>query len=182
MGASSDLAVAQFEYLEPTKTPELGNGKPVAPPDERRFVVRARGEFAGEPFERVAGGVFLVQSAGAALDPRSLTVDRRNGDLELRAKLKADREGTYFVSAELWGDSDGNKPIAFARERIGHLTAGDHDLNLLFGGQVIRDSGIDGPYVVRNVRLLQVDSLPPHEAVTIDVLPKTRDYRAQDFF
>jgi hypothetical protein len=71
--------------------------------------------------------------------------------------------------------------VAQAQLRLGELEPGDYPLTLLFGGQVLRDSQIDGPYTVHNVRLNQVDSIPPQEATPITELEPTPDLRADEF-
>jgi hypothetical protein len=152
-----------------------------APPQEYEFIVRATGSADGAAYEKVTGGFFLVQNSGARLDRESAAVDLVRGNLELSVGVHVERAGSYLASAELWG-ADADQPIAFARERLDALPAGDQRATLLFGGRVIRDSSVNGPYVVRNVRLLQIDSLPPHFSDPIDELPKTRDYRTSDFY
>jgi hypothetical protein len=96
--------------------------------------------------------------------------------------MHVEEKGAYFVMAELWGGQDGITPIAFGRERLGDVPTGDRKTTLLFGGQVIRDSGVDGPYVVRNVTLSRVSTLPPHQAEPIASLPSTPPFRANDFY
>jgi hypothetical protein len=173
---------SQFDYAHRTAAIPPPAGGNAQPPTEYRFVVRARGKLGGEDFQRAAGGFFLVQSAGAKLDRTGAAVDLRRGNLELDIELRVERPGTYFVSAELWGEPSGTLPIAFARERLERLTPGVRRVTLMFGGKIIRDSKIDGPYVVRNVRLLQVDAVPPHESESIDALPATRAFNADDFY
>jgi hypothetical protein len=75
----------------------------------------------------------------------------------------------------------GDRPVAFARERLPNLTAGRHEITLLFGGQIIHDSGVDGPYVVRNLRWQQVDTHPPHEDSPTESLPATAAWKASEF-
>jgi hypothetical protein len=179
MVASSDPGT-HYDFAMPALS--HGPRQENAPPREYHFVVRATGTYRGERFERVAGGFFLVQSSGAKLDREATSADLRRGNLELAVTLVVDRPGTYFATAELWGGPEAGSPIAFARERLEKLTPGVHHVTLLFGGQIVRDSGIDGPYAVRNVRLLQVDTIPPHESEPIAVLPATYDYRARDFY
>jgi hypothetical protein len=51
------------------------------------------------------------------------------------------------------------------------VAAGKRRLSLLFGGAILKEAGVDGPYVVRNLRFQQVDTHPPHESDPILVLP-----------
>jgi hypothetical protein len=149
-----------------------------------RYLVRVRGQLAGERFERTAGGLFYLHRPGGQLArPR---LEREAGDLVLTVEAVIQRAGSYWAYAELWGeggtgDASDDRPVAFARERLPNLSAGRHPVKLLFGGLVIRDSGVDGPYVVRNVRFSQVDTHPPHEATAGDSLPPTPPWRAAEF-
>lgn len=171
----------QYGYDLPTTAPRDAAGRP-APPEEYRFVVRASGNLQGRPYAREAGGFFYVQQAGAKLDEDSASASLEHGNLELTLQVTTERAGKYFVSAELWGGPQADQPIAFAREQLGQLSPGVRPVTLLFGGQVIRDAGIDGPYTLRNVQLLQVDAIPPHAAEPIASLPPTRAYRSHDFY
>lgn len=174
-------SASQFDYAHRTAAIRAPASGKAPPPAEYRFVVRVRGKLGGQDFERAAGGFFLAESAGAKLD-RAAVVDFQRGNLQLDVQLRVERPGTYFVSAELWGGPTGALPIAFARERLERLTPGIRHVTLMFGGKIIRDSGIDGPYVVRNVQLMQVDAVPPHESEPIDALPSTRAFDADDFY
>ena len=53
-------------------------------------------------------------------------------------------------------------------------------LALTFGGQIILNRGIDGPYTVRNVTLQQVDTVPPHRVPSPPPLT-TPPYLATEF-
>jgi hypothetical protein len=145
------------------------------------YVVLARGQLEGERFERAAAGAFHVNAAGARIEAKDARVERRSGDLALTVPAYIDRPGTYWMYAELWGGEDGTRPIAFARQRFEGQAAGARPLTISFGGAIIRHSGIDGPYLVRNVRFQQVDSFPPQEQEPIASLAPTQAYRATDF-
>jgi hypothetical protein len=145
------------------------------------YVVLARGALEGEPFERAAAGAFHVNAAGARIEAKDARVERRAGDLALTVPAYIDRPGTYWMYAELWGGEDGTRPIAFARQRFEGMATGARPLTVSFGGAIIRHSGIDGPYVVRNVRFQQVGSFPPQEQEPIAVLGPTQAWRANDF-
>ncbi len=182
MQPQSAPAEAQYGYDLATSAPAVDPAAKPAPPSEYRFVVRATGTFAGKPYERVANGFFYAEHAGAKLDEASANVSFAHGNLELTLRVMTERAGNYYASAELWGGPAGDQPIAFARQRLGQLAPGAQLVTLLFGGQVIHDLGIDGPYTVRNVQLLQVDSIPPHEAEPIAALPATRELPVRDFY
>ena len=145
------------------------------------YVVLARGELEGERFQRAAAGTFQVNAAGARIEAKDARVERRAGDLALTVPAYIDRPGTYWMYAELWGGEDGTRPIAFARQRFEGIAAGARPLTIAFGGAIIRHSGIDGPYLVRNLRFQQVDSFPPQEQEPIASLAPTQPWQATDF-
>jgi len=201
MPPAPDKDVSQFAYTttldaaDPSPAPGSGTATPPgpslaskpltnprAPPQEYEFVVRATGAENGTPFDKTAGGYVLLQYATARLDPTSISVDFVRGNLELSLGLQVEGTGNYMASAELWAGPKGDKPVAFARLRLEGLSVGTQRVPLLFGGRVIRDSALDGPYTVRNIQLMQVDSIPPHGADPIEELPKTRAFQATDFY
>ena len=99
----------------------------------------------------------------------------------LDADVRVDRPGTYWAYAELWAGSPGARPIAFARRRFPHLEPGHHRISLLFGGAIIRNAQVDGPYVVRRLLLSQVDQHPPRPLGPATALPDGVIGRASDF-
>ena len=154
---------------------------PSATPVSFDYVVQAQGQVLGEAFARTATGSFLVHSGGGHLDPAGARVERRGGNLVLEVPASIDRPGTYWMYAELWGGAGFASPIAFARDRFEGLPAGDRPLSIFFGGAVLRARGLDGPYLVRNLRFDQVDAFPPQEEEPIAQLPPTAAFRARDF-
>jgi hypothetical protein len=153
------------------------------PPRQFRYQVLVRGVRDGQAFERRAGGLFFVHDPRATLDVAATTVTRDGGDLVVRAPLQIDRAGTYFLYAELWGGSDGagRQPVAFARDRLVDVSPGPRTAELRFGGAIVADSHVDGPYVVRNLRLQQVDTHPAHEGDPVAALPPTPAWPAREF-
>ena len=51
--------------------------------------------------------------------------------------------------------------------------AGPHDIELTFGGQIIAESGVDGPYTIRSAHLDDVGTIPPHQGEPVAVLAST---------
>jgi hypothetical protein len=176
----------EFEWRwRPDRQPPIKQAGAFTPPPQAiRYLVRARGQLGGEAFERTAGGIFYLHRPGGRLagEPR---VIRDGGDLVVTTPVVIERAGTYWAYAELWGRGESGeaaeRPVAFARERLPNLPAGKHTVRLLFGGLVIRDSGVDGPYVVRNLRFQQVDTHPAHESPPRAALPPTPGWRAAEF-
>ena len=46
---------------------------------------------------------------------------------------------------------------------------GRHVGELLFGGNIIRDRGLDGPYAIRNLRVRNIASYPFEEADPVEL-------------
>jgi hypothetical protein len=145
------------------------------------FLVRATGTYEGESYSRSATGTFNVHTPGARLDTARAQAEQRGSDIVVTVPVMIDRPGAYFGMAELWGGQDGNTPVAFGRDRQEYAVAGEQTFTFLFGGAVIRASGVDGPYVVRNVRFMQVDSIPPHQQTPTEELLTTPAWGASDF-
>ncbi len=178
-GAETPLAPADEGFVLRFKAP--APDAPAAAPVIFDYVVQARGQTLGEAFTRTATGSFLVHSSGGHLDPAGARVERRGGNLVLEVPASIDRPGTYWMYAELWGGKGFASPIAFARDRFERLPAGDRPLSIFFGGAVVRDRGLDGPYLVRNLRFQQVDAFPPQEQEPIAQLLPTAAFRAGEF-
>ncbi len=177
-----DGAEPEFSFrFEAPRAVAGGSGVETPPPAAIRYLVRARGRLEGVPFARSAGGQFYLHQPGGHLEMEGTEVARKGGDLVVETTALIERPGSYWAYAELWGGSDGDRPIAFARERLVDLGAGHHPLTLRFGGLIVRDSGVDGPYVVRNLQFKQVDTHPPHEAEPQAALPVTPPWRSTDF-
>jgi len=167
----------ELRLRAPDADPRTADPAPVA----FDYTVQARGTWEGEPFVRRAAAGFLVHSAGGGVDPASARAERRGGDLALLFDARIERPGTYWAWAELWGGAEGTDPIAFARERFEGLGPGVRPLALVFGGAILRDAGVDGPFMIRNLRWQQVDAFPPQEQDPIAQLPPTQAFRARDF-
>jgi hypothetical protein len=183
MAAAPTGTASAPEYEKSFVPPAPPATATVAPPRQFRYQVLVRGVRDGQAFERRAGGLFFVHDPRATLDPTATTVTRDAGDLVVRAPLQIDRAGTYFVHAELWGGPDGagQQAIAFARDRLVGVSPGPRTVELRFGGAIIADSHVDGPYVVRNLRLQQVDTHPAQEGDPVPALPPTPAWPARDF-
>lgn len=167
----------EFRFRAPTVTPTTDAPGIV----DYGYQVLAQGSYGGREFERQVRGMFQIHAPGGHVDPKTAAVEKKGGDLFVRFRAQVERQGAYWAYAELWGGPEGGSPIAFGRQRWDKLDPGQHNLSLLFGGQVIRDSKMDGPYVVRNLKLMQVDTVPPHEQDPIPALPATPAWRASDF-
>lgn len=157
--------------------PEPGNGRPV----ELNWLIRAEGTYEGEPYARDAGGVLTIHSPAGMLRAETIEVAKTNEGFVLRAQAVIEEQGTYWAYAEAWGGHDGDRPIAFGRLRRENLEPGTHTFELLFGGAIVADRGIDGPYAIRNLRFMRVDTVPPQEQEPIDPAATTPPWTAASF-
>jgi hypothetical protein len=169
-------------YADPASLPFASGagGASTAPPVRYHFTVNMSGTFESRPFARQATGSFLVESPGGLPRAGSAQVQRRGDDLVVTVTASVDRPGRYWAGAELWGGSGGQSAIAYAARPLGQLEAGDQSIELTFGGALIAERGIDGPYTVANVRLNQVDTVPPHRSPVLPDVP-TPPYLATEF-
>ncbi|TGK12160.1 hypothetical protein EHO60_07800 [Leptospira fletcheri] len=76
--------------------------------------------------------------------------DPNEGSLSVRASLNVFRAGTYHLEGNLVHAASG-EPIAWA-SFDGKLGAGRQDVEFLFYGKLIRESGFDGPYALTQLR------------------------------
>jgi hypothetical protein len=98
--------------------------------------------------------------------------------IEITAGISVAKTGQYSLTANLT-DASG-KVIVSGRSQTLELTAGSRNLTLSFSGRAIREGGINGPYQVRDIILLDA-SLSP---VVIDRDPTgfaTRAYTQAQF-
>jgi len=72
-----------------------------------------------------------------------------DGSLRVEVGVRVDRPGFYRFDANVLGE-DG-APVAFAAFK-GELGAGEQAVPLEVFGKVLRDAGVPGPYVIRDVR------------------------------
>jgi hypothetical protein len=167
-----------YSYVAAAEAHPIEQG---GPPPIASFLVRATGTYEGESYSRSATGTFNVHAPGARLDTDRAQTQQRGSDIVVTVPVMIDTPGAYFGLAELWGGPDADRPVAFARDRQVYAQAGEETFTFLFGGAVIRASGVDGPYMVRNVRFMQVDSIPPHQQAPTEELLTTPSWQSSDF-
>jgi hypothetical protein len=127
------------------------------------------------------GTLVALQDGGASFRRGTETISLDGaGNALLSIDVEVRRAGPYHAYAELWSAAAG-RSLAFGRKNLGRLEPGVHRIALLFGGQIVRDSGVDGPYAVRNLELLRVTRQRPHHAPPIAELMTTPAWRAADF-
>jgi len=85
------------------------------------------------------------------------------GHLKVSLPINVVKAGYYIIRANLQEKEGGQRFVAAATYE-GELDAGAQVVDLIFFGKVIRDSGVNGPYVVREIRGLR-DNSPVNAAM-----------------
>ena len=116
---------------------------------------------------------------GAELDG-SYSEALRGGSLVVGAGLRVRERGQYKVIASLYA-ADRATALVFAQTSL-PLEPGERSVPLTFFGKILRDRGIDGPYVLRYLMVFQ--EFPAEgiywPGVTVDDAYTTRPYRAAE--
>ncbi|MCB1303040.1 MAG: hypothetical protein KDK37_02125 [Leptospiraceae bacterium] len=81
----------------------------------------------------------------------NITDSLSQGSLEVRVPVTIKKPGYYQFDANLQ-QKDGKKEFVATSSWQGKLEAGSQDIPLVFFGKILKDRGIDGPYVVRDIR------------------------------
>lgn len=100
------------------------------------------------------------------------------GDLVLDVEIEVQQSSRFHVEATL-ADTAG-APLAWS-QNAGSLEPGRHWFPLTFYGLALRESGRDGPYVVRSLALTTVDGIPNQKSELLRDPHRTRAYEALDF-
>jgi hypothetical protein len=109
------------------------------------------------------------------------TEDVVDGSLIIGAGATIEAPGQWKAIASLYA-ADGQTAIVFAQNSV-HLDAGDRFIPLTFFGKILRDKGLDGPYVLRYMMLFEEHPdrgvyLP---GVTVDPAYTTHPYEVAQF-
>jgi Leucine-rich repeat (LRR) protein len=146
------------------------------------MLVIATGIYNSETFTRTATAYFVIAPGGAALigTYNDSGIDE-TGDgiyewLELEAGIAVTEATTYTLSAELYA---GETFIAHARHKM-YLDVGQQTIPVRFAGPAIFEAGLNGPYTIRNVILLEEAPLTLL-IETDDNVHVTQAYRYTDF-
>lgn len=131
---------AAFE-ADPSAWPATATGEPLA----LSWLVVAEGSYAGEPYERRAGGLLFVHEPGGTLRPETVRFARTREGIELRVDATIETEGDYWAYADLWGGLEADAPIAFGQLRMEGLRPGPTTLRLLFGGAILAEAASTAP-------------------------------------
>jgi hypothetical protein len=146
------------------------------------MLVTATGIYNSETFTRTATAYFVIAPGGAALTGTyndsgiEETGDGSYEWLELEAGIAVTEATTYTLSAELYA---GETFIAHTRHKM-YLNVGQQTIPVRFAGPAIFEAGLNGPYTIRNVILLEEASLTLL-IETADNVHVTQAYRYTDF-
>lgn len=117
-------------------------------------LVRASGSYGDEPYERSTTAVFTIAPPKASLNGSQTDFGVREGELYTKLAVNVGLDvvegGRLTLAADLYaGETFVTQTTATAV-----LSPGARTMRLLFDGQAIRESGLDGPYTVRHLLLL----------------------------
>jgi len=124
--------------------------------------VAATGSYGSHNYRRTTSAAFAISPQMAAL--RQTCADRAVDDddnglfeyLELQAGVTVTETGVLALSAMLLGG--GGETIDLATTTAAITTTGEYTLTLRFAGDAIRESGMNGPYVVAPITLFDDDT------------------------
>ena len=142
----------------------------------------ATGLYESEVYTRTATAYLTIAPSGASLNDSYSDLgvdDTGNGIyewLEVSADISVTEAATYTLSADLYA---GTTYITHAYKQV-YSDAGQQSIAVLFNGSAIFNQGLNGPYTVRNVMLLDETSvtLLIEEA---DEVHTTQAYQYTDF-
>jgi hypothetical protein len=107
--------------------------------------------------ERIAATSFLYSFPDAQLTGayRDAVVD---GSLQVQAEVSVTAPGRFHLEATLY-DTSGEQALAWAQTALA-LPEGQHWLTLSFYGLILRERGVDGPYLLQHVALSTASTMP----------------------
>ncbi|MBN2060467.1 MAG: hypothetical protein JW882_08630 [Deltaproteobacteria bacterium] len=159
--------------------------------DENNKVVASWSGYDAETGEAssgtgLTGGVNIVRPdpGTAALtgtySDRGVDMDTDNiyESLEVSVGINIITAGDYKIQADL---CKGDRFIASVDTAAGDLTVGNHLVLLLFPGSIISDLGLDGPYILKNLLVLDCNDSPVQTAFENIAYTTTGAYGAAGF-
>jgi hypothetical protein len=141
------------------------------------YMVRVQATSLGDE-QRIAVTSFLYSYPDAQLTGafRDTVVD---GSLHVQAEIAVTAAGRFHLEATLY-DAGGTQALAWA-QAAHELAPGRHWLTLPFYGLILRERGVDGPYLLRHVALSTVSDMPNAKNRVADAAHVTAAYRAAAF-
>ena len=143
-------------------------------------LVEANGTYASQTFHRTAQTVFPVAADSATLSgdyadqPKDDNKDGLYEYLDVDVGVNATQLGDFTLAAVLQGG--GEQYIDLANAAV-YSSTGAMTLTLRFDGQAIRASGLDGPYTITQVLLLDDAQLLKLDAADNAWITAAYDYR-----
>lgn len=129
----------------------------------------------GEARNATSGFLYSVPKAHLTGRFREARVD---GSLLIEAEVRVEERSRFHLEATL-GAPDG-EPVAWA-QNAAELAPGSAWIPLTFYGLALRESGRDGPYVLRSVALSTAGEMPNQKNEVSRDAYRTRPYRAGEF-
>ena len=141
------------------------------------YMVRVVATTRGDE-ERIAVTSFLYSFPDAQLTGayRDAVVD---GSLQVQAEVMVTGAGRFHLEATLY-DATGEQTVAWAQTAL-ELPVGRHWMTLSYYGLVLRERGVDGPYLVRHVALSTTSTMPNAKNRLADRVHVTGAYAASRF-
>lgn len=96
---------------------------------------------------------FIMATDAKVTGPYRVALE--DGSLAVYVGVTGSAPSRQHLKGELWGGK--GEAISYAWVRDDHVHVGLNTMKLVFYGKVIRDSGIDGPYEIRNLLLTTFD-------------------------
>lgn len=122
--------------------------------------VAVQGKADGQPLRRYSKVAFNVAVPSASLNGRAERVASENGALAIRLGVDTAAAGRYEVRGVLFGSNADGAMLPLA---VGHsadwLQAGAQGLVLSFDAELVKASGLDAPFEVRDLRLVDQGTL-----------------------
>jgi hypothetical protein len=152
-------------------------GDALGGPLSTSYLVQVHARLDGDD-ERKGAASFLYASPHAQLTGgyRDALVD---GSLVVGIEVDVAQAGRFHVEATLYG-AGGTEKIAWA-QAAQWLEPGTQWLDLSFFGLILRERGIDGPYVLRYVALSTTTEMPNAKNRLAENAYQTAAYRAAGF-
>lgn len=171
-GADGDAAAGDGRYSVQFPGEALGGALSTS------YLVQVVADIEGDDDGRKAAASFQYASPHAHLTGtyRDQVVD---GSLVVGVEVDVAEAGRFHVEATLYGP-DGVEKIAWA-QAAQWLEPGSHWLDLSYYGLILREHGVDGPYVLRYVALSTTTEMPNAKNRVVENAYTTGGYRSASF-
>ena len=171
-GAGGDAEAADHIYTAVFVPGTEAAGRPAT-----SYMVRVEATSLGDE-QRIAVTSFLYSFPDARLTGayRDAVVD---GSLQVQAEVLVTAAGRFHLEATLY-DAAGTQALAWAQTAL-ELSEGRHWMTLRYYGLILRERGVDGPYLVRNAALSTASNMPNAKNRLSDRVHMTAAYAANRF-